>query len=444
MALSARAEIEAKQSSGGPIWDVYDNLWDPDSNPDGFVNIGVAENRLMHGELVARIARTPPMPEHSLTYGDGPKGSKRLRKVIAAFLSKRLSSHLPILPEHLVVTNGVSSAIEHCAWALTGPDEAWLLGQPYYGSFVADLTDRTGAKLIKVSFGDVDPLSAQAVARYEAAIHEAHQRGVKVKAVMLCNPHNPLGRCYSREALLAYLKLCHTHGLHLVSDEVYGLTIWQNTKDTHPSPTPFTSILSLRLDGLIDPSQVHALWGVSKDFGANGLRLGCVISQHNKPFLNSLTTPAIYSYISGLSDHVVAEVLEDEDWTDKYLITSRQRLADTFAFAVDILNRHSIPYTPGSNSGFFLWVDLAQLYRDKFPLDADTDVTQVIMDALMKNKVFLASGTAFGSERPGVFRITFSHPREYLEEGLGRLLLTLGLHTERELPDRTLAVARDI
>lgn len=429
MALAVRAQVEATASNRALIWQVYNNSWDPITNPDGFVNIGVAENRLMHKELIERISEVPTAPEHSLTYGEGPKGSRRLRQTLSNFLSKQLHTTIPIKPEHIIITNGVSAAIEHCAWAFTNPGEAWLLGQPHYGAFRSDITGRFGAKLLTVPFGDLDPMSAEAVPCYEKALLDAQNKGVKVKALMLCNPHNPLGRCYSKAALLEYLKLCEKYQLHLVSDEVYALSIWDNEDD--PKAVKFTSILSFDLQGLIDPSLVHALWGVSKDFGANGLRLGCIISQSNPSFHDSLVLSTIHSYASGLADHVVAELLEDETWTEQYGCTNQSKISDAFRRTTRFLQGHGISYAPGSNAGFFVWVNLGETYLKSHTLGDEDDLTTVIMDALWNQKVFLASGASFGSEKPGFFRITFSHPWEYLEEGLNRILKALELDQDQ-------------
>ena len=54
------------------------------------------------------------------------------------------------------------------------------------------------------------------------------------------------------------------------------------------------------------------------------------------------------------------------------------------------------------------------------------ETTKVIMEALLKHKVFLASSEEFGGEEEGLFRIIFSQDRQYLEEGLRRIALAVG------------------
>jgi aspartate/methionine/tyrosine aminotransferase len=424
--LSTRAQEHAKDSPRNLIWKVLSDQWDPQSNPNGFVSIGVAENRLMHEELRNYLSRTINLETSAFTYGNGPVGTHRIRDAMARFLTKHLKPREPIQRSHLMVTNGVSHAIEHLSWAFADEGDAFLLGQPYYGSFIPDIALRPGVGVIEVKFGDVDPMSLEAVHYYEEAVQQALKGNVKVKGLMLCSPHNPLGRCYPVDALIAYLKLCAKYDIHLVSDEIYALSTWKNKEDSSPPPVPFTSILSFDLAQYIDPARVHVLWGTSKDFGANGLRVGCIVSQHNDALLRSLIPVAIYSSVSGISDHAVANVLEDDDWTDNFIRTNQQRLSDAYSHVVAFLRKHEIDYTPGPNAAFFLWVDLGKAYLKRHPERKNSpDITQEVMDLMLEHKVFLASGAVFGSETPGVFRIVFSHPRQYMDEALQRIITAL-------------------
>lgn len=91
---------------------------------------------------------------------------------------------------------------------------------------------------------------------------------------MLCNPHNPLGRCYPQEALTEIVKLCARHGIHLLVDEIYAMSVYHIPDDSKAET--FTSILSLDTDRYISPNYVHHLYGMSKDMACGGLRLGCI------------------------------------------------------------------------------------------------------------------------------------------------------------------------
>jgi aspartate/methionine/tyrosine aminotransferase len=164
---------------------------------------------------------------------------------------------------------------------------------------------------------------------------------------------------------------------------------------------------------------------MSKDFGANGMRLGAVISQHNETLHNALVQPALYSVPSGLSDHAAANVLEDDAFTDKYIQENRRKLSEHHKLVATWARKNNIEYKPGVNAAFFLWVNLGQAYRDRHPQIKVDDVSDHVMQLLLKHKLFLASGVHFGSEQPGWFRIVYSNLPELLEEGLRRIIAAL-------------------
>lgn len=58
------------------------------------------------------------------------------------------------------------------------------------------------------------------------------------------------------------MRFCQKHRLHLISDEIYALSVWHNAD--YPDAPGFTSVLSIDTEGLIDPSLVHVMWGMSK------------------------------------------------------------------------------------------------------------------------------------------------------------------------------------
>lgn len=130
-----------------------------------------------------------------------------------------------------------------------------------------------------MGFGDVDPFSMDAILKYEEALVEAQNSGVPIRALFLCSPHNPLGdysskgcfcnrsndlqgRCYPRDVLVGLMKFCQQHKIHLISDEIYALSVWQNPEV--PDAVSFESVLSIDTNGIIDPDLVHVLWGMSK------------------------------------------------------------------------------------------------------------------------------------------------------------------------------------
>ncbi|KAI9038543.1 pyridoxal phosphate-dependent aminotransferase [Aspergillus affinis] len=427
---SSRGQRVALAESKSPMSAIFANLYDKDSNPGGLYNVGVAENVLMHDILLEYITKKQPdLPTRYLTYNQGGGGSMRLKAAIGRFLTRHFHPVKPIQPDHVVVTNGLAAALEHLSWALADPGDGILLGRPYYGAFIPDLSLRTATEVVEVAFDGCDPLGSSAAQRYEQALlYFQHRTGKQIRMLVLCHPHNPLGRCYPRETIIQLMRLCQKYGVHLVSDEIYGLSTWENHIDddgSSPPPVEFESVLSIDTTDLIDDRLVHCLWGLSKDFGANGLRIGAIISQTNRTLHAILSGTSPYSYVSGLSDHVAASLLEDDAFTTMYMNQNCQRIATSFHFAARYLQDRGIEYATGCNAGFFLWMNLGKKYLEVHPdrraeLTGDA-LTKEIMRLLVSKKVFLASGLAFGSEEPGWFRIVVSHPVDFLQEALRRV-----------------------
>ncbi|CAG7918391.1 unnamed protein product [Penicillium olsonii] len=424
--LSNRAQAVVDAGAGNPMWDVMSDVWCPAKNPNGYINVGVAENTLMHDELLKFLNQKLELPAKYLTYNEGGTGSSRLKKSIASFLNHHLKPVTPIEPSHLMTTNGVSPAIEHVAWAFADPGEGILLGRPYYGMFIPDISLRSGSPVVPVKFDEHDPLSLEGVDKYEEAILEFQQRtGKKVKALMLCHPHNPLGRCYSREVLIKIMRLCQKYQVHLISDEIYALSIFENTVDDHPAPVPFESALSIDPAGIIDPGLVHVLWGMSKDFGANGIRLGVIISQANRNVHSALQGTALYSQASGITDHLTSLLLEDYDFTNQYIRQNQKKLSEAHGYTTSYLKQHGIEYATGCNAAFFVWMNLGKRYRELHPEAGSEDIEEKVMQCLLQKKVFLATGFLFGSEKKGWFRIVVTQGHELLSVALQRIVAAL-------------------
>lgn len=424
--FSSRGEKAVELGNKRKTWEIISDMWHPQINPGGILSVGMAENTLLHDTLLEYIHANFQLNAKHLTYNNGSMGSHDLRNAVSHFLNRHFSPFRPVLPSHVLITNGCSSAIEHSSWTLLNPGEAMLLSKPYYSTFIADITLRPEAVVVPVEMEGVDPLSAKAVEQYRKALVEFEGRtGKQVKALMLCNPHNPLGRCYPRATVDALMKFCHSRNIHLISDEIYALSVWENRVDKDSVQfTPFESLLSRDTTDLIDPGFVHVLWGMSKDFGANGLRVGAIISQSNPKIHISQKCLSLYSFVSGMSDQITASILQNDVFTDKYIAANRMLLSKSHEYVVRALDKHNIEHSRGCNAGFFVWINLGKKYLQIHPEaeKVETELTDFLFEKLMQQRVYLAHGIAYGSENPGWFRVVFSHPIPWIEEAIARIL----------------------
>lgn len=146
---------------------------------------------------------------------------------------------------------------------LADTGSAVLVPTPSYGMFSHDLTTRNGLHLVPVPCDDITIARfrqhirpgrppPELVHRLTAAAMAQRQVGRKVAAILIANPENPLGCCYSLEMLRWLVKWCRDEAAHLVVDEIYALSGGDN----------FTSVLSFELGDMLN--NVHVLWGMSK------------------------------------------------------------------------------------------------------------------------------------------------------------------------------------
>ncbi|KAL9067827.1 MAG: hypothetical protein Q9161_006645 [Pseudevernia consocians] len=388
------------------------NPYHPSHNSHGIVSLGVAENRLLHAEIAQHINSHMHVSQRMLTYGDGSVGSDVLREAIAKFVNDHFEPVEKVGYTSVTVLNGVSAILDCLAWCICDEGESILIGRPFYVGFVSDFMNRAKVDLVAVAFGEVDPMSLAAVADYERAIEEAIRRGTKVRALVLCSPHNPLARCYTPEVLEAYLRLCSRYGIHMISDEVYAMSVFPN--EDIPDPVPFRSVLSLEYRKLIDPSLLHVLYGMSKDFCSNGLRIGAFISTENPELHAAMRAVSKFAWSSSLADLAWSRILSDESFLQEYLLKNTARLTEAYDICTSTLRAMNVPYLPAS-SGPFLWINLSA-FMPRRTIESERDLAW----RMIKTGVWLATGEAYRSEKPGWFRMTFAVPEPEMRLGLER------------------------
>ncbi|KAI9658481.1 MAG: hypothetical protein M1831_003919 [Alyxoria varia] len=406
------------------------NPFDAEGNPEGIISMGVAENRLMHQEIADQINKHMHVTKRMLTYGDGSVGSNRLRQSLAGFMTRNFDPLKPIEMQHVTILAGVSSVIDSLSFCLCEQGEGILIGRPLYVGFISDFVNRARVQPVTVDFGDTDPLSVEALDHYERALVKSASDGTPIRALMLANPHNPLGICYTQRAVEAYLEFCERHKIHFISDEVYAKSIFPS-KDC-PEPRPFISVLSLNIEKFIDPSLVHVLYGMSKDFCSNGIRVGAFISQNNARLHAAMRSISKFAWTSSLSDLAWCSILDDQEFLDSYFKLVTSRMTEAYDYCTSAFQNGNISYTV-SSSGPFIWLDLSRFLK---PISLQNE--RELAWKMIEKGVWLAAGEAYRSEAPGFFRMTFALPREELEWGMQRLMDSLGKMQDMSYGDRAI------
>ncbi|WWC85745.1 uncharacterized protein L201_000611 [Kwoniella dendrophila CBS 6074] len=415
----------------GPLIDrfscLFQDQYDCVSNPKGIVSLGVAENFLMQEECMELIstALRENLTPLDLSYGDSLWGSRRINKALAGLCNGYFNPAEEVRPEHIITGVGCSAVLDQLFYTLMDEGEAILLAAPYYTGFDRDLIGRGRVRLIPVHVpvGD-EAFEPDCLKMFEEKLAEVEKEGIRVRAIIVCNPQNPLGRTYPRSTLLAYAKFCEEKDLHLVSDEIYALSVYDN-KD-FPQALPFTSIMSLDYEKELgipfDKARVHVVYGMSKDFCSNGLRIGSLISQNNPLLLRTMANTSMLMKISSPSDVIWSTLLTDSTRLKSFISTNRKRLTEAHAFARGWFVERGVEVA-NSNAGNFVWVNLGK--RLGF---SDAITEKRVFQKLLDGGVYIAPGSAYHHHVAGWYRVTFSVPRGNLIAGLDKVETLLNLH----------------
>lgn len=386
--------------------------YDEDKNPEGIINLGTSENKLCFDLLSRRLCQSNMLQvEPSLLQYPDWRGHLFLREEVARFLSFYCKSPAPLKPESVVVLNGCASLFSALATVLCEAGEAFLIPAPYYGAITQHVYLYGNVRLVcvyldsEVSGLDTRPFQLS-VEKLEMALQGANSEGVKVKGLILINPQNPLGDIYSPDELREYLEFAKRHELHVVVDEVYMLSVFEESVDYH-------SVLSL--ERLPDPQRTHVMWAASKDFGMSGLRFGTLYTE-NQDVATAVASLCRYHGLSGLVQHQMARLLQDHDWINQvYLPQNHARLKAAHTYVAGELRALGIPFL-NRGAGFFIWAD----FRKHLP-EATFEAEMLLWRRFLDNKVLLSFGKAFECKEPGWFRLVFSDKAHRLHLGMQRV-----------------------
>ncbi|XP_037623548.1 1-aminocyclopropane-1-carboxylate synthase-like protein 1 [Sebastes umbrosus] len=385
-------------------------------NPDGMINLGTSENKLCYDLLHKRMTKPDMLyiDPSLLQYSDWT-GHTFLREEVAKFLTHYCCSPNPLKADNVVVMNGCGSLFSCIAAVICDPKDAILIPTPFYGVITEDLHLYSDVKLFHV------PLDCEAdgkdsrpfhltVGKLEEGRQRAKQEGLTVRAVILMNPHNPLAEIYTPEEMIAFLEFAKRNELHAIVDEVYMLTVFDES-------VAFHSVLSV--DSLPDPQRTHVMWGMSKDFAMAGIRLGTLYTE-NRDLVEALAQLGPFHGVSGTTQHQVAQLLHDREWiSEDFLPENRRRLKAAHSYLSGELQSMCVPYLDRP-AALYVWADLRKYLRE-----STFEEELSLWRRFLRHKVVLSCGQGFSCSTPGWFRIVFANQQHHLQLGLKRFRETL-------------------
>lgn len=242
----------------------------------------------------------------------------------------------------------------------------------------------------------------------EAARKAAIAAGTPPKVFLLASPQNPTGKCYSPAALLAAVAWARGAGLHTIVDEIYACSVYGDG-------AAHASLISL-LDGNLG-NDVHVLYGVSKDFGCAGWRVGGVYTQ--SAAVRGALAPLAHAHeASTRTLAVYKELFNDIAGTAAYLLAHRAALKEAYTAVTEALTLHAIPFV-AAEAGVFLLIDLRAHLQGQEGFEAEASLWQAIFDGCNVN---LTPGNIMHVREPGWFRLCFAAAKkQHVVEAVNRI-----------------------
>ena len=298
----------------------------------------------------------------------------------------------PALMSHC---HGVVPALSTCVYEFTKPGGSVLVQTPVYAEFfdVIEAWDRTILK---------SPLREDPEKGYVIDFEDFEEKLKQHPGLFIfCNPHNPVGRVWTREEILRVTELCHRYGVRVVSDEIHGDLVWKG--HTHV-PTASVSDTAARI--------TITCTAASKTFNLAGLQSATIIH----PDLE--TKSKFEKFWSGLDLRrnncfsvvaMEAAMREGEDWLDQLLVY----LEDNIDYICNYIHSR-IPQIKvrKPEATYLLWLDCRAL-----------GLSPEELGAFMVRKAGLAlnAGEVYDPGLHGFMRLNAACPRFVLEKAMAQL-----------------------
>uniref|UniRef100_A0A7N1A9K9 1-aminocyclopropane-1-carboxylate synthase n=1 Tax=Kalanchoe fedtschenkoi TaxID=63787 RepID=A0A7N1A9K9_KALFE len=277
----------------------------------------------------------------------------------------------------------------------------------FWFRFDRDLRWRTGVQLLPVHSDSSNNFKIT-VAAMEEAYNNAAAENIRVKGVLITNPSNPLGTILDRETLIDLVTFVNSKNIHLVCDEIYAATVF-----TQPD---FVSVAEVIDEIECNTALIHIVYSLSKDLGLPGFRVGIVYS-YNDAVMNCARKMSSFGLVSTQTQRLVAGLLSDDEFVNRYIFESADRLALRHQQFTSGLAQVGIGCLE-SNSGLFLWMDLHKMLKDQ-TFESEMELWRVIVNEVKLN---VSPGQSFHSAEPGWFRVCFANmDDEVMEVALRRI-----------------------
>ncbi|KAK1262197.1 1-aminocyclopropane-1-carboxylate synthase [Acorus gramineus] len=387
-------------------WKAYEtDPFHPTTNPDGVIQMGLAENQLCFDLIEDWIRRNPAA---SVCTAEGVSefravalfqdyhGLSSFRHAIAKFMEKARGGKAKFDPDRVVMSGGATGAHELITFCVADPGDAFLVPSPYYPGFDRDLRWRTGVELIPTPCKSSNDFKITRES-LESTFEDAKSSGINVKGLLITNPSNPLGTILDRDTIRDILSFATEKKIHLVCDEIYAATVFDK-----PEFVSVSEVLD-EANTTFDRELVHIIYSLSKDLGVPGFRVGVVYS-YNDDVVRCARKMSSFGLVSSQTQCLLSAMLSDEEFTSNFIAESARRLCSRRKAFTSGLARVWISCLE-ANAGLFCWMDLRHLLREATE-DAEMELWRMIISDVKLN---VSPGSAFHCAEPGWFRVCFAN-----------------------------------
>lgn len=300
-----------------------------------------------------------------------------------------------IAREWLLYTTGVVPALSAIIRALTSPGDKVLIQEPVYNCFFSSIRNN-GCEIVS---SDLKILNGS----YEMDFEDLERKlgDPKVKLFILCSPHNPSGRIWTKDELQRAGELCLKHKVTLVSDEIHCDLLLGGRRHI-----PFLS-----LGGDIAKNSVTCA-SPSKSFNLAGLHVANIIAQDAElrgKIDRALNINEVCEISPFAIDAQIAAYTSGAEWLDELLAYLEQNFKFLRNFLKDNLPELSAMEL---ESTYLPWIDCRKLGLKS------EEISKLLLD---KAKLWINPGTLYGKNGEGFVRINIACPRATLREGLERM-----------------------
>ena len=300
-----------------------------------------------------------------------------------------------IQKDWLIFCTGVVPAISSTVRKLTTPAEKVLIQTPVYNIFFNSILNN-GRQVLESSLKYSD-------GKYEIDFEDLERKlsDPQTSLMILCNPHNPVGKIWDKETLEKIGELCWKHHVVVLSDEIHC-----DLTDPGMNYIPFASVSEKCRENSI------TCIAPTKAFNLAGLQTAAVVVPNanlRHKIWRALNTDEVAEPNSFAVDAAIAAFTKGGAWLDElrqYIFENKKR---TVEFVKEKIPQ--IRVVP-SDATYLLWLDCSSL------LGFAGDAAQYIRE---KTGLYISEGSQYGHAGADFLRLNVACPRSVLEDGLARL-----------------------